>query len=424
MTEIDKLELLELLALKCDEWTRGESSSLPAEKAQEILTSIMYVISLARKEEQSAPAGFDVDESDSKAAIVQQDGVPISELFEHGLVCVQKKLFSCHMLQRRILKNLFNTPNVFYRSTISGGISGFFKLYSPQFAAHEIHITADYPLCSGMPELDGIEFIEQYLLRLECENAFCTLFSPDDVHRLMLSLSKDYASCPVNIFEPVLLCALGLTLLGANPMHINLTPKSIDRLYCIFNGKTRDSIIHILKKALAMLSEKINLPRRVKKYAAFCIPKLAPAIENALNTKSIDKVFIMLSNSESNTKIMLSYGERMSDAKYTKLLEKLQQVRGKAKTKLIIEEVHSLADLLDVLSDAEFTMGELEVLVDMLPQNVFAALLSKYPDQALAQRENEQMLCVALQKKKESLSPQMRKEVQDQAASIYDETFD
>lgn len=92
MTEIDKLELLELLALKCDEWTRGESSSLPAEKAQEILTSIMYVISLARKE-QSAPAEFDVDESDSTAAIVQQDSVPVSELFERGLVCVQKSFF-------------------------------------------------------------------------------------------------------------------------------------------------------------------------------------------------------------------------------------------------------------------------------------------------------------------------------------------
>ena len=348
----------------------------------------------------------------------------VKSVFENGLATIERRMEIAKHLHKLIASRLFETPNIFYRSTAIDGINGFFKLYSPQFAAHEIHITADYPLCSGMPELDGIEFIEQYLLRLECENAFCTLFSPDDVHRLMLSLSKDYASCPVNIFEPVLLCALGLTLLGANPMHINLTPKSIDRLYCIFNGKTRDSIIHILKKALAMLSEKINLPRRVKKYAAFCIPKLAPAIENALNTKSIDKVFIMLSNSESNTKIMLSYGERMSDAKYTKLLEKLQQVRGKAKTKLIIEEVHSLADLLDVLSDAEFTMGELEVLVDMLPQNVFAALLSKYPDQALAQRENEQMLCAALQKKKESLSPQMRKEVQDQAASIYDETFD
>lgn len=46
--DIDRLQLLELLAQKCDEWTRGESSSLPAEKAQDILTSILYVISLAR----------------------------------------------------------------------------------------------------------------------------------------------------------------------------------------------------------------------------------------------------------------------------------------------------------------------------------------------------------------------------------------
>ena len=37
MTETGKLELLELLAQKCDEWTSGESSSLPIEKAQGIL---------------------------------------------------------------------------------------------------------------------------------------------------------------------------------------------------------------------------------------------------------------------------------------------------------------------------------------------------------------------------------------------------
>ena len=407
-------ELALILAEQADKYTNGESSSITSEKANELLTSVMYVIGLHLKLTYKVP----------EQAVEHIKANTVKSVFESGLATIERRMEFAKHLHKLIASRLFETPNIFYRSTAIDGINGFFKLYRPQFAAHEIHITADYPLCSGMPELDGIEFIEQYLLRLECENAFCTLFSPDDVHRLMLSLSKDYTSCPVNIFEPVLLCVLGLTLLGANPMHLNLTPKSIDRLYCIFNGKTRDSIIHILKKALAMLSEKINLPRRVKKYAAFCIPKLAPAIENALNTKSIDKVFIMLSNSESNTKIMLSYGERMSDAKYTKLLEKLQQVHEKAKIKLIIKEVHSLADLLDVLSDAEFTMGELEVLVDMLPQNVFAALLSKYPDASLAQSENEQMLCVALQKKKESLSPQMRKEVQDQAASIYNETFD
>ena len=42
----------------------------------------------------------------------QQSGLSVSELFKRGLVCLQKKLFSCYMLQRRILKNLFNSPKM------------------------------------------------------------------------------------------------------------------------------------------------------------------------------------------------------------------------------------------------------------------------------------------------------------------------
>ena len=292
MTETGKLELLELLAQKCDEWTRGESSSLPAEKAQDILTSIMYVISLARKE-QSAPAGFDADESDSAADIVQQDSVPVSQLFERGLVCVQKKLFSCHMLQRRILKNIFNTPNVFYRSTIAGGISGFFKLYSPQFSAHEIHITADYPVCLGRPELEGVEFIEEYLSRIDAENAFCRLFDSMTVHRLLLELSPDYAQLPVNVFEPVLLAALGLIIVGRLPAGLDLTAYDVLLLEDMFCGKTKGQIESALKTALNRLSVYLDVPKRSIAYAAACLPTLAANISNATEHNTLDKVFLV-----------------------------------------------------------------------------------------------------------------------------------
>lgn len=292
MTETGKLELLELLAQKCDEWTRGESSSLPEEKAQDILTSIMYVISLARKE-QSAPAGFDAEESDSAADIVQQDGVPVSQLFERGLVCVQKKLFSCHMLQRRILKNIFNTPNVFYRSTIAGGISGFFKLYSPQFSAHEIHITADYPVCLGRPELEGVEFIEEYLSRIDAENAFCRLFDSMTVHRLLLELSPDYAQLPVNVFEPVLLAALGLIIVGRLPAGLDLTAYDVLLLEDMFCGKTKGQIESALKTALDRLSVYLDVPKRSIAYAAACLPTLAANISNATEHNTLDKVFLV-----------------------------------------------------------------------------------------------------------------------------------
>ena len=271
--DIDRLHLLELLAQKCDEWTRGESNSLPAEKAQDILTSILYVISLARKE--------------------PQDTISVSELFERGLVCVQKKLFSCHMLQRRILKNIFNTPNVFYRSTIAGGISGFFKLYSPQFSAHEIHITADYPVCLGRPELEGVEFIEEYLSRIDAENAFCRLFDSMTVHRLLLELSPDYAQLPVNVFEPVLLAALGLIIVGRLPAGLNLTAYDVLLLEDMFCGKTKGQIESALKTALDRLSVYLDVPKRSIAYAAACLPTLAANISNATEHNTLDKVFLV-----------------------------------------------------------------------------------------------------------------------------------
>ena len=271
--DIDRLQLLELLAQKCDEWTRGESSSLPAEKAQDILTSILYVISLARKE--------------------PQDTISVSELFERGLVCVQKKLFSCHMLQRRILKNLFNTPNVFYRSTIEGGINGFFKLYSPQFSAHEIHITADYPVCQGRPVMEGMEFIEEYLSRIDAENAFCNLFDPVLVHRLLLGLSPDYTQLPVNIFEPVLLSALGLIMAGRLPADLGLTPYDILLLEDTFEGKTKEQIESALCTALNRLKTYLDVPERSIAYAAACLPALAANIANATEHNALDKVFLV-----------------------------------------------------------------------------------------------------------------------------------
>ena len=271
--DIDRLQLIELLAQKCDEWTRGESSSLPAEKAQDILTSILYVISLARKE--------------------PQDTISVSELFERGLVCVQKKLFSCHMLQRRILKNLFNTPNVFYRSTIEGGINGFFKLYSPQFSAHEIHITADYPVCQGRPVMEGVEFIEEYLSRIDAENAFCNLFDPVLVHRLLLGLSPDYAQLPVNIFEPVLLSALGLIMAGRLPADLGLTPYDILLLEDTFEGKTKEQIESALCTALNRLKTYLDVPERSIAYAAACLPALAANIANATEHNALDKVFLV-----------------------------------------------------------------------------------------------------------------------------------
>lgn len=93
----------------------------------------------------------------------------------------------------------------------------------------------------------------------------------------------------------------------------------------------------------------------------------------------------------------------MDDEAYRKILEEFKQCRYLADKKVIIKtEIHSLADLEDVLLDGELCEEEmLSILADLSPVEV-AALVKKYPipsdDQRDGIRESELNLSHCLKK--------------------------
>lgn len=401
-------DLLLILAQQTDKWSRGKSSSIPAEKAQDIMTSILFVIGIQLKSYQVPEQAVDLLKSE-----------PLNVFFENGMKLVHRNMAVSHHLQKRILDHLFDTPNVYYRSTIADGIKGFFKLYRPQFTAHEIHITADYPVFMGRPELGGIEFIEKYLRCIQAENSFCVCFAPQDIHHLLCGLTQDYCSVPLNIFEPVLLSALGLIIRDRNPKQLDLTENDISLLYQQFSGQSKNEVQDCLKKALSNLNKKMDLPQISMQYGSLCLPKLASAILNAVKMKTLDKVFLIPSYPEQEPQIILSYGDRMSDRKYQHLIERILQTDStQEKTALILNEVHSLADLLDILSDAELYTNEFDLLINMLPLPTFAMLLSQYPNDDFLDREREQLLFAALQKRKQRLSMKETQQIEKAVSAL------
>ncbi len=401
-------DLLLILAEQTDKWSKGESSSIPTEKAQDIMTSILFVIGIQLKSYQTPEQAVEMLKSE-----------PLKTLFENGLKLVRRKTAISRSLQKKILEHLLDTPNVYYRSTIADGINGFFKLYRPQFAAHEIHITADYPILAGRPELDGIEFIEQYLRCVEAENAFCICFKSQDIHHLLCGLTHDYRSVPLNIFEPVLLSALGLVMQNRNPQNLNLDEDDISVLYQQFSCQTEKEIQDCLKKALSYLHKEMDLSHISMRYASLCIPKLAATILNAVKMETLDKVFLIPAYPEQEPQIILSYGDRMNDNAYQKLVERILQTdSSEEKIALILNEVHSFADLLDILSDAELYTDEFDLLINTLPLPVFAMLLSQYPNDDFLDRESEQLLFAALQKRKQQLSMEEKKQIEQVISAL------
>lgn len=69
---------------------------------------------------------------------------------------------------------------------------------------------------------------------------------------------------------------------------------------------------------------------------------------------------------------------------------------------LILRVVHSLADLLDILSDTGLYEEDFELLINMLPPSAFVALPAQYPDDDFSDRESEQLLYRALQERKKT----------------------
>lgn len=101
-------------------------------------------------------------------------------------------------------------------------------------------------------------------------------------------------------------------------------------------------------------------------------------------------------------KVVTTYvGDKMEDEQYRKIIEEIGQCRFlQDKIAIIKEQIHALADLEDVLLDAELTGEEIQAVLRELVLAELAALAKKYPptpeiDMAEL-RETEQILTKSL----------------------------
>lgn len=277
-------ESLAILAERVQMLYGGKSSSVRIEKAQELLESVFYTAGTFLKEAEKP-----------EEALNTLREMSLTELFRQGRRVLQRRLLRAKVMQQKLKKDLFPTPNVFYRATIREGMDGFFKLYRPELFAQETHITADYPPFFPEDDLCGIEFIEDYLTKLTCENLFCSSFDAERVHELLSGLEEDYAQIPMNLYEPVLTAALCCVLTG-QPAG----PLICDRgmLRHLLQGKTREATENLLRTALPALCEQIPDFSQSEKsseriYLQKSLPALAGTLFRGMQHDCLDKVVLL-----------------------------------------------------------------------------------------------------------------------------------
>lgn len=368
--ELEKIQFdcLALLAKKSERFNGGDSSSIRIEKAQDILASIMFTIGVALKA---------YPNPDDAVCAVQSIGV--EAIYTKGRKRIDILVEQTRKQHLLLVSHLMQTNNVFYSSTIVDGIKGFFKLYDADFAAQEIHITADYPIYNKIKRLLGIEFIMQYLKQLYFENMFCTHFSHEDIHHLLCGYDERYENLLLNIYELVLASALGCILADAPANLLEITPEIQSLLYHQFSGKEHPKIKQMLHDALSKLSETLSFSDSLILYVKQSLYQLATAIESAIKAENLERVFIVPKYPEDNPKLIISYGEKMDNELYRKVLTEFMNSESMVdKINIMKNQINSLADLEDLLLDAELNADEIIIILKSLSPAEIVTLMKKY----------------------------------------------
>ena len=369
--DIEKIqyEIMKLLEYKVKKYNGPDNSSIRVEMAQTIMESNLYTIGIFLKTFESPDDALE-DLKNRK----------IFDIYIEGRNRIDYIMNSIKELHGDVMKNIPEIKNYIYNATIVDGIKGFIKIYNPDFEAHEIKITADYPVFNSMKKLKGIEFIYEYLKCIYFENVFCSNFSSEDINDLLFRYDEGYEELVINIYELVLSAALASMISKNNIKNLKISFENLDYLYSVFSKKSAVDINKIIIDNFKKFEKDIFfLNSNQKSYVERSILKISENIERAIGLKKLDKLFGVKEYKKHYEKTFISFGEKMDDGKYRKIIEEIIECnRLSDKIEIIIENIRSLADFEDMLMDGEFTKAETMEILKLLNTYEINALKKKY----------------------------------------------
>ncbi|MGN1404781.1 MAG: DUF6179 domain-containing protein [Erysipelotrichaceae bacterium] len=362
----NKEELLILLKNRIKKFKNRYDSSIPVSKAEALLESIIYILSLN-------------DEESS-----------ITKMYENGLIINDYYLKESYKIYERLLNDMFINDNRYYLSTLNDGIKAFFILYNRYFFPENYHITVDYPLMITRFNLKGAHFIKNYLFCAETENIFLNRFLGEDVHRLLFNNDENYEDMPINLCETV---------------FINW----------LFDFKSSSEITEIYKEMTeeqfkANLHNKINssvLTLREKIYFNHYLESNIYKIHEMIRLNTLDTVIYH----ETEEKIDIEFYdyERLLDFEYENRLDRLRYDKDYA----VLKDIDSIFDLADLLMEAIDDINEMLKALNFINEDKFIGLLLYF-------RNYDSLFTEALYLRLEDLEETKRNKIQKMLDNIKD----
>ncbi|MGF7144688.1 hypothetical protein HNQ56_003120 [Anaerotaenia torta] len=351
--------LIHLMTKEVERYTNAESSSIPVEKAQELLQSITYQIGSYLKT---------IPDMQNKLDLLKQEAPEV--LFYRGMKLVTEAREEALQLLTKLQKKNRRWDSIAYEDTVYHGLPEFFHDYDIEYGAHEIPGSIDYPLMCTMRDYLGVEYVHEYLKRLTIEDNILSRFSGEAVRHLIDSYDPEARHLLVNLCELATINAIGCVLLGRELREPLLSRREIGELTELLKGggivpdegggrglPDRGEMQRFLRDTVMQMGEFLLLSREETDYIQGFVPELAMRLWSHLDTNSLEKLFLYMDREE-EAEEKLYTGEPMEDERLRELIEEIRETEElESKVRLIQERVSSIADLTEILEEC-FYPGE------------------------------------------------------------------
>ncbi len=373
-----QINLFSLLKDYVNRYTSYESSSVRTEKAQQLLESICYTIGAYLKTVQGVKNQMELLNSGN-----------MKELFYSGLNLLKEYVEESKLLLKNLQSEALRINNLAYYNTIFTGIPEYFRdcdiKYAPQDGAGSI----DYPLAIDITDLEGIEYIKEYLLRLSMENTFCKHFNESSIEQLLNGYHTDYPDLLINIFEITLINVTGLVLINKDIYQLNITESDRYLLKIKLDSLTADQLQEQLKQAVLELYNVMKIDNnKLLQYMLKAVYPISRRLIQLLSMDKLEMMFISFKDIKTNKEPDFQDGEMMEDELLRDLIEEMQDCRYTSdKITLIKNKVHSLGDLIEVM-EVCFYGEEFNEIFKLLSETEISALFGYFNDEEEKEWQN------------------------------------
>lgn len=275
-------DLLALVRELAERYTGRESTSVPYERAQQLMEAVLYCMG------QTQEAGNGLVQS---REIAGNGNLTAREAYERGYTLVIRRTEEAQRLYNKVIISFNGYGSRIYIDTVTRNIPGFFKWYDARFNPQQVFMGLDYPVPAPLGERQGIERVYRYLVCIQAEQRFLGKLSADYVGAALTASCPDYRELLVNLGEIVLRKILANLLVGISPAEITLAPDRYEALASAIGAVSGEELERRLRELAAGLAARyFSGDEEMAAYLDFYITGIAAELDSGARYGCLQRI--------------------------------------------------------------------------------------------------------------------------------------